>query len=148
MPNLPGSDKPNIKKYNEFILNSGWEFNEETVIIGHSSGAVAILGLLPKLPARVDTCILVSAFKNNLRWKELDGLFEKPFNFEDIRNKSKQFILIHSDNDPYCPLEHAEYLTRKLGAKLVVKKGQGHFNLEQGEQYKKFPLILEMVENG
>lgn len=145
MPDLPDSDRPNIKKYNMFILGSDWEFNGETVIIGHSSGAVAILGLLPELPVRVDTCILVSAFRNNLGWKELDGLFEQPFNFEEIKNKSKRFILIYSDNDPYCPLEHAEYLSQKLGAKLIVQKGQGHFNMEQGEQYREFPLILEIV---
>ena len=55
VPNLPSADHPNIKRYNQFLLNyrgpSGtspinWKFDEESIIIGHSSGAVEILGLL------------------------------------------------------------------------------------------------------
>lgn len=116
-PDLPGADKPSIKRYNDYILGNGrWVFNERSVLIGHSSGAVAILGLLQHLPkdAVVDTCILVSSFKNNLGSKDFDGLFEEPFDFKKIKKHAKRFIFIHSDNDPYCPLDHAEYLAKGL----------------------------------
>jgi hypothetical protein len=148
-PDLPRADKPNSKRYNGYILgNSRWKFNEKSVIIGHSSGAVAVLGLLQHLPENsvVNTCILVSSFKDNLGSKDLDGLFEEPFDFKEIKKHAKHFIFIHSDNDPYCPLDHAKYLAKKTGGKLIVKKGQGHFNLETGEKYKQFPLILELLE--
>lgn len=148
-PDLPEADKPNIKNYNNYILsNSKWKFNEKSVLIGHSSGAVAILGLLQHLPKNitVDTCILVSSFKDNLGLKNLNGLFEKPFNFKKIKKHAKHFIFIHSDNDPYCPLSHAKYLARKTGGKLIIKKGQGHFNLEKSKQYKRFPLLLKLLE--
>lgn len=55
-------------------------------------------------------------------------------------------MFIHSDNDPYCPLEHAEYLAKSAGGKLIIKKGQGHFNLEKGKQHRQFPLLLELLE--
>lgn len=49
-PDLPGADKPNMRIYIEYILsNTSWEFNEESVIVGHSSGAVAGLGILNNL---------------------------------------------------------------------------------------------------
>lgn len=147
-PDLPLSDKPSIKRYNDFILGNGrWVFNDKSTLIGHSSGAVAILGLLQHLPEDVvvDTCILVGSFKDNLGSKDFDGLFEEPFNFKEIKKHAKHFIFIHSDNDPYCPLEHAKYLAKKLGGKLIIKKGQGHFNLEKGEEYKQFPFILELL---
>src|SRR5690606_14458868 len=117
VPDLPGADKPNISRYNEFLLGkSDWEFNGESTLIGHSSGAVAILGLLEALPSsvQVDTCYFVGAFKNNLEWDALDDLFIKPFDFKLIKKKAKRFVFIHSDNDPYCPLEHAKYLSEKL----------------------------------
>jgi len=148
VPDLPQSAKPNIKRYNKYILkNKNWPFNENSVLIGHSSGAVAILGLLQQLPKGmvVDTCILVGSFKDNLGWDALDGLFEEPFDFEKIKKKAKRFIFIHSDNDPYCPLDHAEYLAKKLNGRLIIKKGQGHFNLEKGPEYKQFPLILKLI---
>lgn len=149
VPDLPQADRPNAKRYNQFIFsNKDWQFDKETVIIGHSSGAVAILGLLQQLPMgiKIDTGILVSAFKNNLGSETFNGLFEEPFDFEEIRSKARRFILVHSDNDPYVPLEHGRWLAEKLNAKLIIKPGQGHFNLETGLEYKQFPLILELVE--
>lgn len=149
VPDLPNSDRPNIEKYNEFIFeNNNWNFNEETIIVGHSSGAVAILGLLQKLPKdkKIDTCYLVGAFKNNLDWDSLDGLFLEPFNFDLIKSKAKKFIFIHSDNDPHCPLEHAQYLSKKLGGELIIKPGQFHFSISTaGEKYKEFPFLLDLM---
>jgi hypothetical protein len=37
-------------------------------------------------------------------------------------------------------------LSQKLDGKLVVEKGQGHFNLEAGPQYVQFPLLLELID--
>ena len=48
-------------------------------------------------------------------------------------------------NDPYCPIEHAQYLSEQVGGELIIKSGQGHFNTELGEQYKAFPELLEII---
>lgn len=53
--------------------------------------------------------------------------------------------MVHSDNDQYSPLEGVKGIASKLGAELIVKKEQGHFNLEVGPQYKEFPLLLELI---
>ena len=149
VPQLPGCNKPNVFKYNEFLLsNNNWEFNEESILVGHSSGAVEILSLLQHLPngKKVDTCYLVGSFKNNLDWEALDGLFLEPYDFGLIKAKAKKFVFIHSDNDPYCPLEHAKYLSEKLGGELIVKSGQFHFSVgTAGDKYKAFPYLLEKI---
>ncbi len=148
VPQLPGAELPNIERYNEFLLSSDWEFNAESVIIGHSSGAVEILGLLEALPvgAVIDTAVLVGAFTGDLGREQLAGM-AKDIDFEKIKSCAKRLILIHSDNDPYCPLEHAEYLAEKLGGELVVKPGQAHFSTgTAGEQYRQFPFLLELLE--
>lgn len=150
IPDLPRAEKPNITRYNDFILsNHAWEFNGESVIIGHSSGSVAILGLLQILPENVtvNTCVLVGSFKDDLGRDDLKELFLQPFDFGKIKQRAKKFIFIHSDNDPHCPLEHAQYLSKQLGGELIVLKGQGHFNLEAGEQYRKFPFLLDLLTN-
>lgn len=148
-PDLPQSDKPNIERYNQFILNNkDWKFGKDSIIIGHSSGAVAILGLLQNLPdgIQVDSCYLVSAFKNDLDWDALNELFVTEFDFEKIKNKAKHFVFIHSDNDPYCPLEHAEFLSKNLGGELIVKKGQKHFSVStMGKIYEKFPFLFKEI---
>src|SRR5579872_3230075 len=103
VPSLPDSNKPNIEKYNNFIFPQ-WEFDSDSVLIGHSSGAVAILGILENLPegVAIDRAILVAGFKDNedLKWASLKELFERPFQWEKIRTHCKKFIILHSDNDP------------------------------------------------
>ncbi len=145
VPDLPHAEKPNIQRYNNFLFaNRDWVFDSESIIIGHSSGAVEILGLLQSFPdgTVVNKSILVGSFKDDLGWDSLKELFIKPFDFEKIKKHSEQFIFIHSDNDPYCPLEHAEYLSQKVNGKLIVKKRQGHFS---GEKVT-IPEILEELK--
>lgn len=150
VPQLPHAEKPNIRRYNKFIFgNKEWQFNSDSVIVGHSSGAVAILGILQNLPddVVVDTCILVGAFKNNLNWDALDEIFLDPFDFEKIKKHTRHIIFIHSNNDPYCPLEHAQYLSKQLKAELRVIPGQKHFSVgTAGEKYKEFPLLLDLLK--
>lgn len=151
LPDLPSPNLPNLKAYNEFILaNKDWEFNSESVIVGHSSGAIAILAMLNELPDDVvlNKCILVSYFEKNSpggEWEPNRELFDYNFDFEKIKSQAKKFIIIHSDNDLYAPLEGAEKLAVKLDAELVIKKDQGHFNLEKSPEYKKFPFLLSLI---
>jgi predicted alpha/beta hydrolase family esterase len=148
LPQLPDADTPNAEKYNRLLLNGDFKFNEDTILIGHSSGAVSILNLLQELPegVKIQAAFLVGAFRAPLDRSSRNQLFPKPLDFEKIKSRCAKFIFIHSDNDPYCPLEDAEHLSKMLEGELKVKKGQGHFNLGTGPQYKRFPYLLELVD--
>lgn len=148
LPQLPNCDKPNVDTYNNFLLPD-WEYNSETILIGHSSGAVEILSLLENLPKGVvvNKAVLVAGFVDNLEWDALDELFIHPFNWKKIKQRAKKFILVHSDNDPYVPLEHGHVLQKNLNADLIVEKEQKHFSVNSfGEKYKEFPLLLELID--
>jgi uncharacterized protein len=147
VPNLPNPEKPNILKSIEYLLGN-WEFDKDSVVIGHSAGAVTALGLLQHLPEEVviAQAIFVSAFRNDLGWEELTDLFLDPFDFEKIKRHAKERIFLHSDNDPYIPLEQADYLAKQVDGKLIVKEGQGHFNINKsGSHYKEFPFLLDLI---
>lgn len=149
IPSLPGADRPNIERYNNFIFPK-WKFDKESVLIGHSSGAVAILGILENLPEGVviERAIFVAGLKDNedLKWEALDELFTKPFEWEKIKSHCKKFIILHSDNDPYATLSHAQHLAEKLKGDLVIFKDQKHFSVTtMGEVYRRFPQILEYL---
>ncbi len=148
VPNLPRADRPNVQRYLKFIReNKDWEFNSETIIIGHSSGAVAALGILQNLPedVAIEKAILVAAFKDDLDWDALDELFLEPFDFKTIKKRCRKFIFIHSDNDPYCPIDHAEYLSKQVGGELIIREGAGHFNASRNPEFTKFPFILTLL---
>lgn len=148
-PDLPRADKPNIERYNAYIkTNQNFTIGENTILIGHSSGAVAILGLLESLPEDtvVEACYLVGSFKDDLGWDALSELFLKPFDFDKIRQHARRWYFLHADNDPYCPLSHAEFLQSQIGGDLIVLPGQKHFSVEtMGKMYWEFPYLYHLI---
>lgn len=147
LPQLPHADTPSVCSYNPF-LESGWTYDNDTVMVGHSSGAVAILNLLNKMPENfhIKKAILVGAFKDDLGREALKDLFTYEWDFQRIKSRANEFVFIHSDNDPYCPLEHAEFLSSMLEGKLVVRKGQKHFSVgTYGDSYTSFPELLKYI---
>lgn len=149
LPDLPHAEKPNIQRYNEFLLkNKDFQF-EDAILIGHSSGAVAILGLLQDLPEDVvvDTCYLVGSFRNDLGWDALTELFLTPFDFAKIKKHAKKFVFIHSDDDPHCPLDHAKYLAEQVGGELHIFPGEKHFSISTGgEKFRELPQLLAFID--
>jgi predicted alpha/beta hydrolase family esterase len=146
VPQLPESNFPDIKRYNKFLLESGWDF-DDNLIIGHSSGSVEILGLLQALSENtsINTGILVGTFHGDLGREDLKGM-DVEFNFDKIKNKAKQFIVIHSDNDPYCPIEGAKAIAENLGTETILFPGFAHFGISQDPKFVKFPELLEIIE--
>lgn len=148
-PDLPNADRPNRQRYNAFLRDHlPWALDEDTIIVGHSSGAVAALSALELLPenSRVRGVVLVGAFKDDLGWEALNELFVPPMDYAALSKRAEKFLLLHSDNDPYCPLEHAEFLATELHGELRIFPGEGHFNLELSERYREFPVLLGIVK--
>lgn len=146
VPDLPRPDRPNIERYNKFLLGSNWNFSGN-LLIGHSSGSVAILGLLQVLPEdnKVDTAILVGTFQGSLGRDDLEGV-DVVFDFEAIKQRAKKFIVIHSDDDPYCPLDGAKWIAKQLDAEFILLPGQKHFSLHLDPKYKHFPKLIEIIK--
>lgn len=146
VPDLPQANKPNIRRYNDFLLPR-YNFNENSILVGHSSGAVAILGILQELSENIviEKAILVAGFLDDLGWESLQELFLNPFQWDVIKKRAKKFIFIHSDNDPYVSIEHGKKLHKLLGGELVVLSNQKHFSLEDGPRFREFPELLEKI---
>lgn len=150
LPQLPQADRPNMRRYVDFLLADADFFQaDEVILIGHSSGAVAILGLLQNLPVktRITSSYLVGSFRDDLGWDSLQELFLEPFDFPTIKARCNHFIFIHSDNDPHCPLAGAQYLYEQLGGELIILPGQGHFNTAISQKYRAFPKLLDIIGN-
>lgn len=153
-PDLPNADYPDMDEWaNTVFSNSEWEFNNETIIVGHSSGATLILGLLERLPEglRIDKAILVAGYAELGTKPEFyqykEKMLKKPFDWDKIKRSCKHFYFICSDNDRYqCGEDQGKILQGYLGGELIIKKGEDHLNLEKGPQYKEFPELLEYID--
>lgn len=146
LPQLPHAEKPSTREWVDFVkTNCPFEIDENTLIVGHSSGAICATVLAQELSS-FGRVIGVSIFHNNdINWEPLDKLFDVEFDFVKLKTVNKKLLFIHSDNDPYVPLSQAEFIANNSGAKLRIIPGQGHFNLEVSEKYKKFPKLLEEI---
>jgi predicted alpha/beta hydrolase family esterase len=146
VPDLPDADEPNIATWNQFLLSGEYDF-KDSVLIGHSAGSVEICGLLQELDdsKKLKAAILVGTFRGDLGWDNLHGL-NVPFDYDRIRQMAEKFIVLHSDNDPHCPLDGAEWVAKQLDAEMIVFPGMGHFSMSQDIRFSRLPELLEIIE--
>ena len=143
VPQLPNAEHPDMETYRKFIFSSDFQVTDETIIVGHSSGAVATLSLLEVLPEniKINTAVMVGVYR-----PENHGYSSKePIDTTKVKNKAKRIIFIHSDNDPYCPIEDAEYFADALDAEIVILPNNDHFSYELNPKHNKLPEILDIL---
>jgi predicted alpha/beta hydrolase family esterase len=150
-PNFPTPENQNLTTWMNVIDELQYNFNSETIVIGHSIACAFMLSLLEKYT--VKQAIFVAGFIEDLTTPELDNtqfdvinntFYNKPFNWEAINNNAEVFTIIHSDNDPYVPLWHAEKIASYLNVEPIVIPGGGHFGSR--EQCVNFAALLDQVK--
>ena len=155
VPQLPSPESPDLKIQLPFILNNG-NFNNKTIIIGHSSGCPLTLSVLENINARIKKAVLVSGYArvlgkmDNLSLKKLEKaaepILQNTYNWEKIKNNTEDIIFINSDNDPWgCNDKEGKYMQEHLGGKLIINQ-EGHMGSEKFNQpYKNFPLLEQLL---
>ncbi len=148
LPQLPGAEQPSLANWRRFVKEKcPFPINEATLIVGHSSGAILALVLAENNAAKIGAIVDVSVFHDNsLQWQPNDKLFDVQFDWATVRQNVNELLFIHSDNDPYVPLDQARLVAASTDGEIIVIPDQGHFNIEQSEEYKQFPKLLEILE--
>jgi predicted alpha/beta hydrolase family esterase len=149
VPSLSHAEQPSLAEWAYFVrAECPFAIDENTLIIGHSSGAILALILAQQNPTPIGGVVAVSVFHDNsLNWEPNARLFDVAFDYELIRLNAKKLLFVHSDNDPYVPLEQARFVADNCHAELVVIPGQGHFNLEQDPEYTEFPALWGLLND-
>ena len=147
-PSLPGADAPDLKTQLHYVMENG-DFNEDTILIGHSAGCPLILSVLEKINVRIRKAILVAGYA---RRKENDQkpqlILQEKYNWKKIRNNVRDIIFINSDNDPWgCDHREGMYMFNHLGGTLIIRHGEGHMGSDLFNQpYKEFPFLEKLLE--
>lgn len=151
-PQLPGCHKPNLKTYDKFLRESGWDF-KDNVVIGHSSGATTVLNLLSAgwFP-NIKAAVLAGTFLNEKLTKDADwvepgqfaNLFLDRYDPENLKQKSDKFYFIHGDNDPYCDIDDARKLCKEVGGTFITVKNGHHLGKSSG--VSELPQLLAALQ--
>lgn len=113
-------------------------------MIGHSAGTAFILRWLSENKKKVDKVILIAPsiiiygkyeHLSNLKRFKYDSSLKKYFN---------KLIVFYSDNDDEDIIASAKQVHKRLGGKLVMLKGRGHFTYGDMKT-EKFPELLNEI---
>jgi len=114
--------------------------NQNTIIIGHSSGAAAALRFAEQWP--VAGLVLVGAYSSDLgdETEQISGYFSRPWAWDRIRQNSPFIVQFGSTDDPYLPWHDQQSVADALGADLRQFSNRGHFT------DTKFPEIILVIK--
>ncbi|MFH1200901.1 MAG: class I tRNA ligase family protein, partial [bacterium] len=144
-PILPNPSNPTEEEQVNFVLKN-CKFDSNTILLGHSLGAVVAMKVLEKLDKKIAGLVLVGGFVEH-NFKDRPRPFDKTFKWKFDFNKIKKqvgFVRILSDLADYAvPIEQGRILAKKLNGTLIEKTGEKpHFTND------KEPLILKnLVSN-
>ena len=143
----PENQKPEIR-CDKLRNQVPFVFDSNTILIGHSLGAVYILDILDRERKEpIKKAILVSGFLNALGNETFDTLnapfIKENYNRNQIKQNAEEIIILHGDNDPYVPLSEAQLLKNKTDWTLEVIPNWGHLNKAAG--YTTFEEILKYL---
>jgi predicted alpha/beta hydrolase family esterase len=100
--------------------------DENTILIGHSSGAVAIMRYTEYHKILGSVLVAPCYTDLGLENEKLSGYYNLSWNWEKIKNNQKWIIQFSSTDDPFIPIDEARYINNKLGTKYF-ELNQGHF---------------------
>lgn len=146
-PAMPVPHKPQKDDWVSVIRDLVGDPRTDDILVGHSLGTIAILRYLETVKnASVGKTVLVSSFGEAFKDDDLDDILtfvETPMDWPAVRAASKDFVIIHSDDDDVVPLPCGLDVARHLGVELKLMHGYGHFSY--GDNVLELPEVLDTI---
>lgn len=153
VPQLPQPEEPRIERWVPKMKDVVGMPDENTYLIGHSMGCQTIIRYLEGLPegTKIGGAVFVAGYLKRLTNLEDDELvrdvvrewLSTPIDLKKVKSHLPKSVAIFSDNDPYVPLDNREEYEEKLGSKIFIEHGQGHFSGSTGTT--ELPAALDAV---
>ncbi|KAG2172021.1 hypothetical protein INT43_001498 [Umbelopsis isabellina] len=109
------------------FLENVLEVGEDDIIIGHSTGSIAAMRWAEK--HKIRGIVLVSAYHSDLgepTEKEAE-YFDRPWDFEAIRNNAGFIIQYSSPSDKLVPIAEQRYVSEQMQSEYHELERRGHF---------------------
>lgn len=142
---FPDNDLARASYWLPFLKNE-LKADDNTILVGHSSGAIAAMRLAEK--QRILGSVLVGAYYTdlNIEKEKRSGYFDASWDWSSIKKNQDWVILFASQDDPWIPIEEPRHIHAQLNCEYHEYRNQGHFG---GDYYKStFPEVsLAIIRN-
>lgn len=120
--------------------------DDNTVIIGHSSGGVAVLRYLETHKLR--GAIVIGVMHTDLGFddEKESGYYDAPWQWNQIKANAGWIAQFASTDDPYIPIAEPRLIHEKLDTEYYEFSDRGHYMVEQNPANATFPEIIEIIE--
>ena len=127
------------------------EFDEDSVLIGHSCGCAFLVRWLGETKRKIKKLILVAPWKitdkERYEGKEVFEIREKFYNYsikDSVKLQIGEVIFFTADDEELDGKKSLEIYRESLGGKIIELSGRGHYT--QGDMgTNEFPELLEEV---
>lgn len=118
--------------------------DEQTILIGHSSGAVAAMRYAET--HRLLGSVLVAACHTDLGdpGEAASGYYREPWQWDRIRDNQQWIAAYHSVDDPHIPVAEARFVAAHLQCHYVELHGRSHF-LDPGALPEVMPYLRRQL---
>lgn len=149
-PSLPTPQNQSKDNWCSALREQAPDFNEDTILIGHSCGANLVLHILEAMERPVKYAALIGVVIAAIDDDEINKLNETFINHDyqwnEIQSGAQHISIFHGTNDPYVPLSQPQTVAKALNINLQTIENGGHLNAAAG--YTEFPkLYNDIIEN-
>ena len=136
---FPDNVKARARYWLPFLEELG--ANEHTILIGHSSGAVAAMRYAET--HRLWGSILVGVCHTDLgdSGEAASGYFRAPWQWQRIRESQRWIAIYNSTDDPHIPIAEPRFVAAQLRCSYFEFQDRGHF-----VDARELPEVLDYVK--
>jgi len=141
--NFPDSLLARKKYWLPFIQNT-LQPNKRTILIGHSTGAIAAMKYAESNP--IYASILVAPYHTHLNdyHEKISGYFNNAWQWKNIKKNQNWIVQFNSLDDPYVPIQEGRAVHNFLNSEYYEYHKHGHFG--DDIMKTKFPEIVSVIK--
>jgi hypothetical protein len=118
--------------------------DKNSIIIGHSSGAVAAMRYTET--HQIYGSVLIGACYTDLgdEDEKASGYYNRPWQWDNIKAHQNWILQFASTDDPWIPIEEARFIHDQLDTDYHEFTDQGHFGGDYNK--KEFPELVDAIK--
>lgn len=122
---FPDNVKARARFWLPFLEELGAD--SETILIGHSSGAVAAMRYAETHPLLGSILVAVCHTDLGDSGEAASGYYDAPWQWRHIRDHQRWMAIFHSVDDPHIPVREARFVAAQLQCNYFEFEDRGHF---------------------